>query len=233
MTPIATSYTVSKELTGDSKDQTITPNELNLWRVLQKNQDGTIDMISEYTSSNGIYFKGEAGYKNYIGTLNMIASAYTNSNYTVGSRYPGYNGQTEFIIGSLSEETSGNIRTGVSGWDPKTEPYGGGDTIYYDDFELIKKNLGTAKVNIYGTQTIPTYLAWAGRNHLAECWANRCFSYTIERGDMYLNSGCLYDTQDQKLLQYHEHYLRPIVLLKANLEAISGDGSSDHPWTFE
>ena len=97
MTPTKTSFTIPKTLTGYTENQTINPSELNLWRVIRINDDGTIDMVSEYVSKEGIYFSGRLGYINLIGTLNYIAKQYGNSNYTVSTRHFGYNGQTEFI----------------------------------------------------------------------------------------------------------------------------------------
>ena len=73
-------------------NQTINPSELDLWRVIKKNEDGSIEVISENTSNEEIHFYGKTGYINYIGVLNEIARAYKNE---VGSRYMGYNGQTE------------------------------------------------------------------------------------------------------------------------------------------
>ena len=54
MTPTSTSYTLPNELSGcDGTSSTciqkeINPSELNLWRVIRKNEDGTIDAVSEY-----------------------------------------------------------------------------------------------------------------------------------------------------------------------------------------
>ncbi len=83
--------------TGSNTKQKIDSSELNLWRVLKINNDGTVDLISEYTSSINIAFEGETGYLNLVGYLNELAKIYENSYYTVGSRHFGYNGQTEYI----------------------------------------------------------------------------------------------------------------------------------------
>ena len=95
MTPTLTSYTTDTSKTGYTSIQTINPSELNLWRVLKVNSDGTIELISEYTSSTSVYFRGQTGYKNLVGYLNVLASKYENSKYTKGARYVGYNGQKE------------------------------------------------------------------------------------------------------------------------------------------
>ena len=51
MTPTSTSYTVTTAMTGYTSNQTINPSELNLWRVININSDGTLDLISVYVSS--------------------------------------------------------------------------------------------------------------------------------------------------------------------------------------
>ena len=70
-TPNKTSYTTDTAYTGYTSTQTINPSELTLWRVISLNQDGTVDIISEYVSSVEIYFNGLTGYKNFVGYLNM------------------------------------------------------------------------------------------------------------------------------------------------------------------
>ncbi len=243
MTPIATSYTVSKELTGYTEDQTIKPNELNLWRVLQINQDETIDIISVYTSSDKIWFSEELGFRNYIGVLNDLASAYTNSNYTVGSRYPGYNGQTEFITEPLSKETSGDFTTGAAGWDASVEPYGGGDNFYQKDYALIQKALNTRiAYRVDEQDTIVNYwfasrwlvvdYNYGTSSHYDDLWYGRIINgngnITSNGGFHGLNgeihTGNTFQTGS---------YIRPIVTLKSNLTPISGDGSEGSPWTFK
>ena len=68
MTPTSTSYKISKGLTGYSSDQTINPSELNLWRVIKKNEDGTIEMVSDSISSKYVYFNGQTGFLKLVGT---------------------------------------------------------------------------------------------------------------------------------------------------------------------
>lgn len=74
MVPDAKTYTISKSVTGWESNQTIKPNELTLWRVICINQDGTIDVISEYTSSVSIGFQGTTGYSRFIDGLHRWAS---------------------------------------------------------------------------------------------------------------------------------------------------------------
>ena len=98
ITPTSTSYTIPTSLTGYSSNQTINPSELNLWRVIKKNEDGTVDVVSEYSSSIPIYLWGNVGYMNYVGALNTIASQYTNDKYVVRTRHMGYSNQIEYCL---------------------------------------------------------------------------------------------------------------------------------------
>ncbi len=95
-TPKRTSHLIPKAYTGWSSDQTINPSELNLWRVIRKNEDGTIDMVSENVSSNEVSFYGPFEFTKYADTLNMIAYAYETVGITVGSRNMGFDDTKEY-----------------------------------------------------------------------------------------------------------------------------------------
>ena len=107
-TPSGTSYTISSSDTGYKEDQIINPSELNLWRVIRKNDDGTIDVVSDKSSSEIVYFEGtrnKIGYNNYIGVLNKIAHAYETEGITVGSRHMGWDGKAlEYLTESKMDE---------------------------------------------------------------------------------------------------------------------------------
>ena len=126
MTPTKSSYTTDTSKTGYTSTQTINPQELNLWRVIKINDDGTVEMISEHVSSTAVYFQGQTGYQNLVGYLNVLASQYENSTYTKGSRYFGYNGQTEYITDTSKfvNPAPWTSSTGSS----TVESQGGGDT---------------------------------------------------------------------------------------------------------
>lgn len=108
MTPTLTSATTDPAMTGYSESQTFNPSELNLWRVMSINDNGTVDMISEYISSVSIYFDGKIGYINFVGYLNELARMYEHSTYTTGARHFGYNGQTEYIT-DISKLSSSSV----------------------------------------------------------------------------------------------------------------------------
>ena len=110
MTPSKSSYTISKDKTGYSNDQTINPSELNLWRVIKVNGDGTIDMVSQNTSNSPVIFYGKKGWQNLVGVLNTIAKQYENTEYTKDARYIGYSGQQDFITGIPTNGEGGTLK---------------------------------------------------------------------------------------------------------------------------
>ncbi len=210
-TPITINYEITSDLTGYTLIQRINPSELNLWRVIRKNEDGSIDLISEYTSSTRIFFKGKEGYKNYIGALNRIAKQYETENVTIGSRYLGYNGQTEFI----TDESNLNSTT---------------DHSYGIDLNLIlalgEDNLKTTKINEKNVQA--EY--WIA-SRLATFYDNGNFILDIR----YLNYDINKEANASMCVSYGDmnsergYYLRPIVTLKPNVQA-SGEGTYENPW---
>lgn len=67
-TPNSTSYkvTVADTESANNKeriifDRTINPSELNLWRMIRKNDDGTVDVVSEYVSKEKVALRGIMG----------------------------------------------------------------------------------------------------------------------------------------------------------------------------
>ncbi len=147
MTPTSTLYTVSKDLTGSSRDQTINPSELNLWRVIKKNEDGTIEVVSEYVPSGGISFFGKMAYINFIGVLNQVAAQYTNDKYVAKTRHMGYSNQVEYCE---------NITNCLS------------DTGYKEDLETVESALGTLAPKTFGT-TNHYWLASRGTRSEGKC----------------------------------------------------------------
>ena len=226
-TPTSTSYTTDTSKTGYTSTQTINPSELNLWRILKINDDGSVDLISEYTSSVDIYFKGKTGYLNFVGYLNLLAKQYENSNYTKGSRYFGYNGQTEYI-------TDDSKFTNPAPWTSSTgsstvESQGGGDTLYTDDYNQLNTALGTRVAYKVGTSIATTYWVasryytynsatnyyWRGRN------VNSSGSLTVSN---------LYYYYSSSFREYgYSSALRPIVTLKSGLSYGEGIGTANAP----
>ena len=140
MTPTSSSTSISSSLTGCGGNQTINPSELNLWRVIKKNDDGTIDVISNSVSKEELSLCGEVGYRNLINSLNTIANYYKNDMFTVNARHMGYKNQTNVIVGDLYK---GTLSTNQSNNNGIFETSGGGDLLYQSDYDLTNSAVGT------------------------------------------------------------------------------------------
>ncbi len=229
MTPISTSYTISTSLTGYDSAQTIKPSELKLWRIIRFNDDGTIEMVSEYVSSKAVYFSGETGYKNLVNGLNTIAAQYANANYTVATRHMGYNNQTATITTSLSKSNCGGNSTNSNSY----ESSGCGDVSYQADANLVRSIYGNIKANkVTATTTATSY--WISSRYyslgspLCE-WRGRYVytdgSYKLERLHAASDNGTLYTSGISASI-------RPIVTLKSGVTADSGSGTKAKPWVL-
>ena len=243
MTPSTSSYKVEPKYTGYSDvTETITPTELNLWRVIRVNSDGTYDAVSEYVSSTNVTFKGKTGYQSYIYYLNFLASKYENHKFTAGSRYMGYNGQTEFITDtSYFDGTSlkaGDEWTSSTSGTPTEEYLGRGDSLYQTDYDLVKTAYGGtansyAKANKVGTTTATIY--WLGsRNYLWYSSDNFRFNArnVVANGNIsysYLN---FYNNSSWHGGPYGSYALRPIIILLPGLKA-TGTGTSSDPYVLK
>lgn len=226
MTPTKSSYTTDKSKTGYSSTQTINPQELNLWRVISINDDGTVEMISEHVSSVAIYFSGQTGYQNLVGYLNVLASQYENSTYTIGSRHFGYNGQTEYIT-DTSKFTNPAPWTSSTG-SSTVESQGGGDTLYQKDYDLINTVLGTRVATKPESSSSSSY------------WMASRYYYYSSSTDYYWRGRLVYPSGSNS---YHSLYnyssssfragnngnsLRPIMVLKSGLK-YEGVGTKSNP----
>ena len=228
MTPTKSSYTTDKSKTGYISTQTINPQELNLWRVIKINDDGTVEMISEHVSSTAVYFRGQTGYQNFVGYLNVLASQYENSTYTKGSRHFGYNGQTEYITDTSKFVNPAPWTCKTGGSCNPVESQGGGDTLYTTDYNLINTALGTRVATKLNSASGSTY--WMASRYYGYSsstsyyWSVR-YMYT---SGTYGNDG-LYNYISSSFYTYsYDNSLRPIVVLKSGLK-YSGVGTEDYP----
>ena len=231
-TPSKTSYTTDTSKTGYTSTQTINPSELNLWRVISLNQDGTVDLISENISSEMVRFAGLTGYINYVGYLNTLASKYETTGITVGSRYFGYNGQTQYITDTskFTSTAPWKCNTEANGCNT-VENQGGGDTLYTSDYNLVNTILGT--INATDPSGTPNSYYTASRwykygNDTTYYWTVRIIGTNGRIMSMYsfnsmyvysggsFNGGTITGT------------LRPIVTLKSGL-SYDGVGNKDYP----
>ncbi len=235
-TPEKTTYNIDISKTGNTFAQTIDPSELNLWRVISINGNGTVDIISEYTSSKNISFYGLTGFKNYIGYLNVIASQYETPGITTGSRYFGYSTQTQYITSDTYFTTTvpWKCSTGATcSPDPDNyELYGGGDSLYLNDYNLVQNALGTLQAYRFGTSQITDY--WlAGRYYqylstTSYRWSARYIQTSGTSTVLYL-----YAYSSSKFNSQRRSFaVRPIVRLKSGL-AYSGVGSKLFPMEIQ
>ena len=246
MTPTKKSYSVDLTKTGMSNyngwdsamsdiknnGQTINPSELKLWRVIRKNTNGTIDLVSEYVSSVAVYFYGATGYANYVGYLNTLASQYANTNYTTSTRYMGYNGQTQIITNTTAFNGSSTTvpwtssTTSTANQKPSNEAQGGGDTLYTTDTDLVKIALGTLAANKVGTTAPTTY--WVASRYYYYSSSTYCSFYVHT------------DTSSQQLRyygsswydMYNRYALRPIITLKSGLSISDAPGTKENPFVL-
>ena len=228
MTPTKSSYTTDTSKTGYTSTQTINPQELNLWRVISLNSDGTVDVISEHTSTTNVYFEGKTGYQNFVGYLNVLASQYENSTYTKGSRYFGYNGQTEYITDTskFTNPAPWTCSTGES-CNP-VERQGGGDTLYQKDYDLVNNAIGTLKAT--KVDGLSSYYWIASRYYYYDSaasykWYGR---YIDSSGSLYYDY--LYNCNYSSFIEYvNYNALRPVLTLKSGLK-YSGSGTAEDPY---
>ena len=206
MTPTSTLYTISKELTGYTSDQTINPSELNLWRVIKVNSDGIVEMISDNVSSVKVYFAGQTGYLNFVGSLNTIAAQYSNDRYVQSTRHMGYNDQTE----SCSSISSC-----------------GSDLGYQADANIVTSAIGSLVASKPGESSpIET---WMASRNIGSDWTNKTFYaafLVITSGGV--ESDWLYRSDDAN--NNKGGAIRPIVVLKSTSIKLSGDGTENSPY---
>ncbi len=221
-TPSKTSYTTDTSMTGYTSTQTINPSELNLWRVLNVNSDGTVDLISEYVSSTNVYFRGQTGYLNLVGYLNTLAEQYETDGITAGSRYFGYNGQTEFLDPDNVDFTQApwTSSTGSS----TVESQGGGDTLYTTDYNQLFTALGTRLAYKVGTSTATAYCMASRYYYYSSSSSYRWIGRSVNSSGSYGN-GSLYGYYNGSFYTNDISYaLRPIVTLRSTLQ-VEGIGT--------
>lgn len=230
LSPVATSYQIPTSLTGYSSVQTINPRELSLWRVIRKNANGSIDVVSEYVSNVDVHFYGKEGYKKLAGSLNEIVSSYTNPKYVTATRHIGYNGQTV----NLTDETVFNATVSPfvgTTQDNTNEIHGGGDMLYLDDYVALQQALNTRATTKQNGTVSAYYLASRNFNSSTNSWnfASKVMNTSgeIENAPLYSYNGSYSDND----IAYS---IRPVLTLRSSLEPNSGTGeSADTAYTFE
>ena len=227
MTPTKSSYTTDKSKTGYSSTQTINPQELNLWRVISINDDGTVEIISAHVSSTEVYFNGQTGYQNFVGYLNVLASQYENSTYTKGSRYFGYNGQTEYIT-DTSKFTNPAPWTSSTG-SSTVESQGGGDTLYQKDYNLVNTALGTRMATKPASSSSSYYWVASRHYYYSNSTHYNWVGQFVDASFSTPSAHTLYYYSSPSFRAYdRSNSLRPIVVLKSGLKYV-GVGTKSNP----
>ena len=234
MTPTSTSYTTDTSKTGYTSTQTINPSELDMWRVIKVNSDGTMELVSENVSSTAVYFKGQTGYKNFVGYLNELANQYQNAKYTIKARHMGYNGQTEYLTDTAntvdSTATTAPWTCSTGGSCSSVESQGGGDTLYTNDTDLVKNAIGTLKAS---TKRGSASIYWlASRYYIYSSSSIWYYSGRDINSSGGIYSIGLYNYDSGFYARSSNFRLRPILTLKSGISYTAALGTSDDPFVL-
>ena len=224
MTPTLRSFATDKTKTGVSSSDTIYPSQLKIWRVIKVNSDGTIEIVADKPSEEEVWFYGKTGYMNYVGYLNVLASKYENTKYTVGSRHMGYSNQTGYITDNskITKTTAPwSCSTGASCHPENQENLGGGDLGYVNDINLVQ--------NVYGTLE-STYSYFVASRYYHYSYGSyeisvRCVETNLSTDDATYSNN--------KSDTYFYQHLRPILILKAGINYTPGPGTLDNPFILD
>ena len=234
MTPTSTSYTTDTSKTGYTSTQTINPSELDMWRVIKINSDGTMEVVSENISSIAVYFRGQTGYKNLVGYLNELANQYQNTKYTIKARHMGYNGQTEYLTDTAntvdSTETTAPWTCSTGGSCSPVESQGGGDELYTKDTSLVSHVFGTWAATIKGGSASSYWLA--SRDYYYSSLSRWRYSGCYINGSGGVNYDYLYSYSNGFSAYSLSYRLRPILTLKSGISYTAALGTSDDPFVL-
>ena len=82
----ASTYSLTSAVSGYTSNQSI-PQETMKWQIMSVNEDGTVDLISETSTSQKVYLFGNLGYNNGVWILNDICSKqYSNKSLGITAR---------------------------------------------------------------------------------------------------------------------------------------------------
>ena len=228
MTPTSKTYYIPEDITG-YRQQMIDPSELNLWRVIKINDDGTMEMVSDKVSSTKVHFYGKEGYINFVGGLNTIAAQYTDEKNVQSTRHMGYSNQTETITNTSmitkssppwTVNTCNDWTCTTSGFTEAEEAQGAGDIGFKTDYQLVTAALRTVLANDNDWLASRSY-----RYSNSEEWnfeGNYVYSNGyLDRANLYSHEGP-YDTSNDQA-----YAIRPIVTIKKEATISRGDGKSE------
>ena len=233
--PDAVTYEIPSVLTGYESNQIIKPKELNLWRTISKNNDGTIDLVSEYVSSDKVYFRGIRGYANFVGAMQTIAQSYKKEGYTLGMRMMGYDGQTLTIEDTSRFDGTNNHYPSMN---PTLNPTSGtgyensggvlGDTYYLKDYLLVKDVYGNIAAQKVDTTTSTAY--WLTSRKYDYKFSGE-FTFNVRMTTMgYIFDDPLRSCDDGNWKNFSVGYsIRPIITVIPD-DFNSGNGTKSNPY---
>ncbi len=228
-TPEITNYDIPTSLSGFSATQTINPSGLNLWRVIKKNSNGTIDVVSEYVDSP-VTITGKVGYQNWVGMLNAAAKQYETEGITTGSRHMGYSGQSATVTTTQTFTTATDSTNSPNG--STREKNGGGDVGYVADYNLVANAIGTTVVNRVGTDEAISYALASRYYWQLGSGENRYFDvrYVGTDGSLKSINVFAYENGAWKDGGQTAQYLRPIITLKSGLTVVGKTYKDKNLW---
>ncbi len=139
---------------GYSSTQTVTKEDLN-WRVLRKNDDGSIDLIGDATS-NSVYFSGSLGYNNGVYLLNDICKElYSNNTHNITARSVNLEDMEKWLTDS-GQTARANYSNAVKYGE--TKEYKGGYSYRPDIYGKVEDE----NANYYSDPTTNTYTPASG-----------------------------------------------------------------------
>ena len=207
-------------------------SNIDTWRVIRLNNDGTMDLVSEYVSTLKAVIGGKEGYKTYIAYLSsLVGSNFVNSKYIKSARPFGLGGKQTTAITSdvVLDYTKPPQQMGYIG--DMTEALGLGDTGYETDYNLVKNAVGTLKANEVGTTTAQGY--WVASRYYNYSSSNYwSFNGRTIDSNGNLDSLSLYIyTNNIHADRSMFYFIRPIITIKAGLTP-TGSGTSSSPYVL-
>ena len=142
---------------GYSSAQTVTKDDLN-WRVLRKNDDGSIDLIGDATSKS-VYFSGPLGYNNGVYLLNDICKElYSNSTHHITARSVNLEDMEKWLTDSGKTARAGYTNSNSGKKYGETKEYKGSNSYTPDIYGKTEDE----SANYYSEPTTNTYTPASG-----------------------------------------------------------------------
>ena len=142
---------------GYTSTQTVKKEDLN-WRVLRKNDDGSIDLIGDATS-NSVYFRGSLGYNNGVYLLNDICKElYSNSTHHITARSVNLEDMEKWLTDSGKTARAGYTSSSSGKKYGETKEYTGSNSYTPDIYGKTEDE----SANYYSEPTTNTYTPASG-----------------------------------------------------------------------